>query len=591
MNLLYRHLRKHARLVFQALLCAGANQLFLLVDPLILRRIIDGYALQARRLVVAGFFRHVGLLLVAAIAATFLAWLAKNYQIDFVNRVARYVGIGIYCEGIGHSLGMPYSAFEDQRSGEIMSKLQTARRDVENFVLSAINSAFSSLVAITFLVIYAARVHWVLVPAYLLALPCVFLASVLLSRKVRAIQATIVRESTRLAGSATESLRNIELVKSLGLAGREVWRLGQRGDQILELELTKVRYIRHLSFFHGAVVNLLRVGLLLLMLYLVFKQQITIGQFFALYLYLYLLFNPLQEMGGILHLYAETQASLNNVRAILASPQELRPATPVEVGPIETLRFDHVVFQHSGNPKPAVQDVSFQASRGETIAFAGPSGAGKTTLVKLLLGLYAPRSGAITYNGVPTSSLDLDRLRERIGLVTQDPQLFSGSLRDNLLFVRPEASDNECLEALRQAAASELLLRASQSLDTVIGEGGLKLAGGEKQRVAIARALLRQPELLIFDEATSSLDSLTEREISQTIRGLSRRREFVTILVAHRLSTISHAKRIYVLDCGRIVESGTHETLLREQGLYSRLWLQQTGSGLVLQEPQRGAAS
>jgi ATP-binding cassette subfamily B protein len=392
-----------------------------------------------------------------------------------------------------------------------------------------------------------------------------------------------------LAGSATESFRNIELVKSLGLAGREVWRLGQRGDQILGLELTKVRYIRHLSFFHGAVVNLVRVGLLL-MLYLVFKQQITIGQFFALYLYFSLLLAPLQETGGIVQLYAEAEASLNNVRAILASPQEARPATPVEVGPIQTLAFDHVVFQHAGNPRPALQDVSFQVSRGETVAFAGPSGAGKTTIVKLLLGLYAPRSGAITFNGVPASSLDLDRIRERIGLVTQDSQLFSGSLRDNLLFVRPEASDSECLEALRQAAASELLLRASQSLDAVIGEGGLKLSGGEKQRVAIARSLLRQPEVLIFDEATSSLDSLTENEISQTIRELSRRREFITILIAHRLSTLYHAKWIYVLDQGRIVESGTHATLLHRQGLYSRLWWQQTGSGLVLQEPQEQEA-
>ena len=333
MNLLYHHLRKHARLVFQALFCAGANQLLLLLDPLILRRIVDGYALQARRLDAANFFRHVGLLLVAGIAATLLAWLAKNYQIDFVNRVARYAGMGIYCEGIGHSLGMPYSAFEDQRSGEIMSKLQTARRDVESFVLTSINSVFSSLVAITFLVIYAARIHWVLIPAYLLALPSVFLASILLSRKVRAIQVTIVRESTRLAGSATESLRNIELVKSLGLAGREVWRVGQRGDQILELELTKVRYIRHLSFFHGAVVNLVRVGLLLLMLFLVFKQQISIGQFFALFLYFSLLLAPLQEMGGIVHLYAETEASLNNVRAILASPQECAAGHACRGGP------------------------------------------------------------------------------------------------------------------------------------------------------------------------------------------------------------------------------------------------------------------
>src|SRR5207249_4384794 len=157
--------------------------------------------------------------------------------------------------------------------------------------------------------------------------------------------------------------------------------------------------------------------------------------------------------------------------------------------------------------------LSFRAAQGETIAFAGPSGSGKTTLVKLVSGLYAPAAGRILYNGVSQPDADLNRLRERIGLVTQDTQLFSGSIRENLLFVRPDATDQQCLLALRQAAAHTMLRRAGRGLDTVIGEGGMRLSGGEKQRLAIARALLREPDLLIFDEATSSLDSITEREI------------------------------------------------------------------------------
>jgi ATP-binding cassette, subfamily B, bacterial len=181
-------------------------------------------------------------------------------------------------------------------------------------------------------------------------------------------------------------------------------------------------------------------------------------------------------------------------------------------------------------------------------------------------------------NGIRCGAVDFSALRERIGLVTQDPQLFSGSLRDNLIFVRPRASDTECLEALRQAAAANVLARGSQGLDTPIGEGGLKLSGGEKQRVAVARALLRRPELLIFDEATSSLDSLTEEEISETVRRVKSELNSTTILVAHRLSTIRHADRILVLDRGRLVDSGTHDELVSRAGLYQSLWEQQTGN-------------
>jgi ATP-binding cassette subfamily B protein len=170
-------------------------------------------------------------------------------------------------------------------------------------------------------------------------------------------------------------------------------------------------------------------------------------------------------------------------------------------------------------------------------------------------------------------------LRERIGFVTQDAQLFSGSIRENLQFVRPQATDAECMAVLKQAAVGTLLSRADRGLDTVIGEGGVKLSGGEKQRLAIARALLRQPDLLVFDEATSSLDSLTEEEISQTIRELAASRDAITILIAHRLSTVLQADRIYVLERGRIVECGRHEELVDGKGLYYAMWRQQVGEG------------
>jgi len=203
----------------------------------------------------------------------------------------------------------------------------------------------------------------------------------------------------------------------------------------------------------------------------------------------------------------------------------------------------------------------------------------------LLVGLYPPKEGVVRYNGIDSTQIDPDELRAQIGFVTQDTQLFSGTIRENLLFVRPGASDAECLEVLHRAAADSLLARADKGLDTLIGEGGVKVSGGEKQRLSIARALLRRPRLLVFDEATSSLDSITEEEITRTIRDVGERSDVITILIAHRLSTVMHAGRIFVLERGKIVEQGSHAELVAKTGLYYALWRQQIGenSEAVLQ--------
>jgi ATP-binding cassette subfamily B protein len=313
------------------------------------------------------------------------------------------------------------------------------------------------------------------------------------------------------------------------------------------------------------------------MLYLIFTQKITVGQFFSLLFYSFFIFGPMQELGHIINVYRETEVSLANFRKILETPKDPKPANPVPLSDIEELEFEEVGFMHQTASTPALADISFTVRRGETIAFVGPSGAGKTTLVKLLVGLYPAKTGRILYNGLPSTSVDLDRLRERIGLVTQDAQLFSGTIRENLLFVNPRATDAQCLDVLHKSAAHTLLARADKGLDTVIGEGGVKVSGGEKQRLSIARALLREPHLLVFDEATSSLDSLTEEEISRTMRDVANSREVITILIAHRLSTVMHADRIYVLERGRIVEAGQHDDLLQRTGLYYAMWRQQVG--------------
>lgn len=576
---LYRYLRDYWKLVTIALVLSAINQIFSLLDPLIFRHIIDSYATRFKEYSSAQFVSGVSLLLGAAVGVAFISRIAKNFQDYFVNLITQQVGARLYADGIRHSLELPYAQFEDQRSGETLGKLQKVRTDVEKLINVAVNLLFTTLIGVIFVMVYAWNVHWSIAPAYLMTIPLLGGLSSVLSRKIKDVQKIILAETTALAGSTTESLRNIELVKSLGLAQQEIARLNATTAKILKLELKKVRYLRSLSFVQGTCVNLLRTSILFLMLYLIFTQRITVGQFFSLFIYSFFIFGPLQELGNVVNIYRETEVSLQNFEAILALPPEPRPANPVSITQLETLQFDDVGFQHQSANKPALEGISFSVSRGETIAFVGPSGSGKTTLVKLLVGLYRPRAGHILYNGTPEDEIEIEGFRERIGFVTQDAQLFSGSIRENLLFVRPDATDQQCMDVLRQAAVESLLARADRGLDTVIGEGGVKVSGGEKQRLAIARALLRRPQLLVFDEATSSLDSLTEEDISQTIREVAITREAITILIAHRLSTVLHADRIYVLERGRIVEFGRHEELIERRGLYYAMWRQQVGEG------------
>jgi ATP-binding cassette, subfamily B, bacterial len=577
MKLLLSYLKQYWKLVALALLLAAINQTFSLLDPLIFRHVIDEYATRFKEYSAQQFFKGVGLLLALAVGVAFVSRVAKNFQDYYINVITQKLGAQIYSDGLKHSLELPYSVFEDQRSGETLGKLQKVRSDVERLIAAAINILFTTLVGVIFVTIYAFSVHWLIAPVYFSTIPILGILSSVLGKKIKTIQKTIVAETTGLAGSTTESLRNIELVKSLGLAQQEIERLNNVTGKILKLELKKVRYLRSLSFIQGSAVNFLRTSILFLMLYLIYAQQITFGQFFSLWIYSFFIFGPLQELGNVINIYREAEVSLNNFEAILNTPKEPTPANPVSVTDITTLEFKSVSFKHQTATANALNGISFNTKLGETVAFVGPSGSGKTTLVKLLVGLYAPQSGQILYNGHKSTDVELNQLRERIGFVTQDTQLFSGTIRENLLFVHPRASDAECMEVLHQSACQSLLARADKGLDTMIGEGGVKVSGGEKQRLSIARALLRRPDLLVFDEATSSLDSLTEEEITSTIREISTRKDLITILIAHRLSTIMHADKIFVLEKGHIVESGRHHELLALKGLYYAMWRQQIG--------------
>lgn len=580
MDILYNYLKGYWKLVLLALVLAAINQTFSLLDPWIFQKIIDQYVVADavnRPTNARGFIEGAGLLILAAMGVAMVSRIAKNFQDYYVNVITQRLGAQIYTDGLTHSLDLPYQDFEDQRSGETLGILQKVRSDVEKLVSAIVNILFTSLVGVVFVMVYAYNVYWAIAPVYFAAIPLLGILSSVLSKRIKLIQKTIVGETTALAGSTTESLRNIELVKSLGLAAQETKRLNNITGKILGLELKKVKYIRSLSFIQGTFVNLMRNGILMMMLYLIFSDKITVGQFFSLFIYSFFIFGPLQELGNIINIYREAEVSLNNFKTILSRPKEEKPKSPQEIGVMKKLAFEQVSFKHRSARLAALEEVSFEVNMGETIAFVGPSGSGKTTLVKLLVGLYPPQQGTVSYNGISSANIDLDELRAGIGFVTQDTQLFAGSIRENLLFAAPDATDEACLDALNRAACHNLMARAEHGLDSVIGEGGVKVSGGEKQRLSIARALLRKPKLLVFDEATSALDSITEEEISKTVRELSMQEDHITVLIAHRLSTIMHADRIYVLEKGRVVETGRHQELIELKGLYYAMWRQQIG--------------
>jgi ATP-binding cassette subfamily B protein len=528
----------------------------------------------------------VMVLVSASIGVAFGSRIAKNIQDYFVNVIIQRVGADVYSDGLKHSLELPYQVFEDQRSGETLSILQKARTDSEKFISAFISTLFTSIVGIIFVIAYTVTKNWQVTFIYFGGAIIVGSLSQFLSRKIKNMQKMIVKETTALAGSTTESLRNIELVKSLGLADQEIKRLNNTTFKILGLELNKVKYIRSLSFVQGTVIQFTRSMMIVFLLYLVFRQSLTGGDYLAFIFFTFFIFNPLQELGNIIMIQKEAEISFENLQKIFDTPVEHKPQNPSKLDELESFEFRDVSFQHQSAKTPALENISFAINKGETIAFVGPSGSGKTTLVKLLVGLYRPMKGKVLYDGIDGLEIDKNDLRRQIGFVTQDTQLFSGTIKENLLFVAPGATDDEIYDALYKASCDKLLARADKGIDTLIGEGGVKVSGGEKQRLSIARALLRKPNLLVFDEATSSLDSITEAEITDTIKGVNMNGNIITILIAHRLSTIMHADRIYVLEQGRIIETGRHEELLEEKGLYYAMWRQQIGERIHLKAMQ-----
>ncbi|RYG08232.1 MAG: ABC transporter ATP-binding protein, partial [Burkholderiales bacterium] len=371
MHILWKYLQPHRKLALLALVLAAASQVLALIDPIIFGKIIDGYAInrgdKTDEELVSGVLQLLGL----AVGVAILSRLAKALQ-EYVTRlIVQKLGTQIFNDGLRQVLRLRYQEFEDLRSGETLSLLQKVRADSERFINAFINTVFASMVGIGFLCWYAVTRHWLLVPVFLIGVLVLGGLTGLLSREIKTQQRSIVRETNRNSGFIAESLRNIELIKSLGLTFPEIRRLQAQTTKIFALEMQKVKRIRLLSFLQGTTLSLLKLAILFALLWLIFRDLVSTGELIAMQFISVAIFAPLQELGNIIIAWREADASLLNFAALMARPVERRPESPVPVGPVTHVRFADVSFSHKGAADKALDGVSFDAALGDTIAFVG----------------------------------------------------------------------------------------------------------------------------------------------------------------------------------------------------------------------------
>lgn len=545
---------------------------------------MDNYLTKPDSRTPTEFFHGILLWASGFVLTAMISRLAKNFQDYFINVMTQKIWTSIYQNTISHTFSLPYAAFEDQQSWQLLQKLIKAKESIQTYIANLISIVFFSLVGIVFVLVYSFSVDRRVGLAYLLLMPIVWFTTMSLSKKIKSAQASISIQSNTLSWSITESIRNVSLIKMLGLVEQEITRIDVANNKILDLELDKVKKVRTMEFLQGTLINTMRVSLITILWYLVYKGSISVGQLLSLYFYSFFLFWQLSQFWMVVKSYQEARANHDILQEILRKEVEPTITDGVVMNSIDSISSKNLSFSYDTG-KQVLNNISFSIEKWKTVAFVWPSGSGKSTILKLICGLYFPTHGNIYFHWIdstgkefdsPLSLLDRTSYQQNIWIVSQDAQLFSGTIRENLLFVQPQASDQDCRDSLEYAQLASFINTLPDSLDTIIGEGGIKLSGGQRQRLAIARALLRKPSILIFDEATSALDSIVEKEISDTILSISNKNDsLITVLVAHRLSTVMKADSIYVLEQGTIVEFWSHEKLIQEKGLYSALWREQ----------------
>jgi ATP-binding cassette subfamily B protein len=579
---LLRYARGYRPRILWASLCSVLNKLFDVLPEILIGIAIDVVVRRDASFIatlgVVDAFHQV--LLLAAL--TILVW-ALESLFEFLHLVAwrnlaQSLQHDLRLDAYGHMQDLDMAWFEDASTGNLVAILNDDINQLERFLDGGANAL---LQVVTAVVAVGAVFFYLSPPIALMAftpIPVIIIGAFWFLRRAQPLYAGVRERAGMLAARLANSISGIATIKSFT---REAFELEQLNEASRDYLRANARAIRVSSAFIPVIRMAILAGFVATLVYggkLTLAGEMQAGAYGVLIFLTQRLLWPLTRVAENVDLYERAMASTRRILTLIETPFRIRSGErPLEPAATNgAIAFEHVGFAYVEG-SPVLDGIDLAIPAGQAIALVGQTGSGKSTLVKLLLRFYEPTSGRVTLDGVDVRDIRLPDLRSAIGLVSQDVFLFHGTVRENIAYGRPGASLDEVIEAARAAEAHDFITRLPQGYDTVVGERGQKLSGGQRQRLSIARAVLKDPPVLILDEATSSVDNETEAAIQRSMKHISVGR--TTLVIAHRLSTVVNADRIYVLENGRIAEQGEHASLMASGGIYASLWAVQTGAG------------
>ena len=577
---LLRYSHKYRTLIYQAITCSILNKLFDLAPPVLIGTAVDVVVKKEDSIIASFGFKTIFSQLVVLSVLSFIVWSLESlfeYAYERLWRnIAQNIQHDLRINAYSHIQDLELEFFENQSTGRLLAILNDDINQLERFLDVGANEILQVLTT----VIVISTAFFILAPnnAWITIVPIpIIIWGAIAFQKLLAPRYAQVREKVSLLSSRlANNLTGITTIKSFTTEYYEIERVRKDSEAYLESNQKAIT-------LSAAFVPLIRfvilvgfTGILLFGGLEVEKGNLAVGTYSVLVFMTQRLLWPLTRLGQTLDLYQRAMASTNRVMDLLDTPITIHSGdTSLHLDNIQgEIIFDHITFAYNQR-QAVIKDFNLTIPSGATIAIVGSTGSGKSTLVKLLLRFYEIQAGSSTIDGIDLRKIVLYDLRRAIGLVSQDVFLFHGTIRENIAYGNPQATDTEVIQAAKIAEAHEFIMELPQGYDTIVGERGQKLSGGQRQRLSIARAILKNPPILILDEATSAVDNETEAAIARSLEHITENR--TTIMIAHRLSTIRHANCIYVLEKGKIVEQGTHEELIAQQGVYDSLWRVQTG--------------
>jgi len=574
---LFAYSSNYRKQLWLATTCSILNKVFDLAPPALIGIAVDVVVKQQNSIIAQLGVKDVYGQFVILSVLTVIVWVLESvFEYAFARlwrNLAQNIQHDLRLDAYRHLQELELAYFEERSTGGLMSILSDDINQLERFLDVGAND----LIQVTTTVIIIGGAFFILAPGVawmaMLPMPFILWGAIAFQRRLAPRYAAVRETAGLLNGRLTNNLTGITTIKSFTTEDYEINRLMKDSDAYRQSN-------RHAITLSAAFVPLIRMiilaGFKALLLYgglAAVRGDISVGTYTLVFLIQRLLW-PLTRLGETFDQYQRAMASTTRVMNLLDTPIAIRTGNISLPQVLGELEFENVNFAYNGR-NPVIENLSLHIPAGKTIAIVGSTGSGKSTLVKLLLRLYEVQSGTISLDGVDIRELDFKNLRSHIGLVSQDVFLFHGTVGENIAYGTITANDNEIIAAAKIAEAHEFIKELPQGYETIVGERGQKLSGGQRQRIAIARAVLKNPPIIILDEATSAVDNETEAAIQRSLEKITANR--TTIAIAHRLSTVRNADRIYVMEYGKLVEQGTHEQLLAQQKIYASLWRVQSG--------------